>query len=170
MAYDRVDDPLIQIGEATKKEVFEKLRDNQDSFNTDIEALKQVSTIGIFNVKYQGEINSYNTTELDERTQIFKAPVGATFTSVIVTLLEASTSGSLEIQIDRSTDSGVNWSPLLNTPLTLSGITVGSTTSTVDWVSVASQSFNQNDLIRYRFIGIQVGQGSFHISAYGEVG
>ena len=169
MAYTVIPDALIEIGEATKKEIFQTIKDNQESFNTDIEALKQTSTIDVFNLRFSGSIADYTATQLTNRAPTFKAPVGATMTSFVVTLLSASTSGNLEVQLDKSTDNGVNWTPLLTTPVTVTGTTVGSISSTVDWVDTPSQSFDQNDLLRIRITGVQVDQGEFHISIYGEV-
>jgi hypothetical protein len=169
MAYTPLNITDIEAGKAVKEELWQTIKDNQDSFNTDIEALKQTSVIDIFDTKFNGQINEYSISEINERVPTFKAPVAATFTSFIITLLTASTSGTLEIEVDRSTDNGINWSPLLSTPVELTGITVGSVSGTVNWIDVPSQSFNQNDLIRMRITGVQVDQGDFHLSIYGEL-
>lgn len=169
MAYDPITDSDIQAGKAAKEEIFTKLKANQESFNTDIEALKQTSTIDIFNLVFAGELNQYDSSELADRIPVFKAPVAGTFTSFVVTLLEASTSGTLEVEIDKSTDNGVNWTPLLTTSVKVTGLIIGSISGSVSWVDVPSQSFAQNNLIRIRITGLQVDQGSFHVSIYGEV-
>lgn len=169
MAYVELDDALIQVGEPTKKEIFQTIKDNQESFNTDIEALKQTATIDIFDLKYTGDLPQYSATELDNAKPTFRAPVSATFTSFVVTLLEASTSGNLEVSIEKSVDNGANWSALLTTPVTVSGTTAGSISGAVNWIDVPSQSFAQNDMLRIIIDGVQVNQGDFHISVYGEL-
>lgn len=169
MAYTPITPAQIAIGEPTKKEIFQQLVDNQDSFNTDIEALKQTSTVDIFNVRYTGELNQYSEADIDAATPTYKAPVAATMTSFVITLLTASTSGTLEIGLEKSIDNGVNWTPLLNTDVTLSGTTAGSISGAVDWVDIPSQSFAQNNLLRVKINAIQVDQGNFHLSIYGEV-
>lgn len=169
MAYIPLTPADIQAGKPTKEEIFTRIRDNQESFNTDIEALKQTSIIDIFDIKFGGDINNYTEAEIIARIPIFKAPVSATIVSFVITLLTASTSGNLEIEIDKSTDNGVNWSPLLNNPVTVTGTAIGSLSGVVDWVNVAAQSFNQGDLIRLRPTGVQVDQGEFHVSVYGEL-
>lgn len=169
MAYDAINPSDINAGKAVKEELFTKIRSNQEGFNNDIEALKQTSTIDIFNVKMIGSIEDYSTAELTERLPIFKAPVSATFTSFVVTLLTASIGGTLEIEIDKSTDNGINWSPLLSTPVELTGTTIGSVSGSVSWIDLPSQSFAQNNLIRIRITGVQTGQGDFHLSIYGEL-
>jgi hypothetical protein len=169
MAYVEIPDALIEIGEATKKEIFQGIKDNQESFNTDIEALKQTSTVDVFDVRFEGEFGAYSSVELEQFYPIFKAPVGVTMNSFVVTLLEASTSGTLEIGIEKSIDNGVNWTPLLSSPVQVTGAAVGSVSGAVNWVDVPSQSVNQNELLRITIETLQVDQGSFHVSVYGEV-
>lgn len=159
----------IQAGLPTKEELFQYIVDNQDSFNTDIEALKQTSTIDIINTKISGSIDQYPQIEIDERMPVFKAPVSGTITSVTITLLAVSTSGILQMDIQKSTDNGVNWSTLLTSPVEVTGFTVGSIQGSVNFINSAAQDFNQNDLLRITFPGVQTDQGEFQVSLYGEV-
>ena len=169
MAYTALNLADIQAGKPVKEELWEAIRDNQESFNTDIEALKQTSTIDIFDIKFGGDISNYTEAQITERIPVFRAPVGATIVAFKAVLLEASTSGTLEIELDKSTNEGVSWTALLDNPVTITGTTVGSVSGTVDWVDVPSQSFAQGDLLRVRLTGVQTDQGEFHLSIYGEV-
>lgn len=169
MAYIAVPDEWIEAGKPTREEIFQRLKDNQESFNTDIELLKQTSQIDIIDVKIAGDIGFYGQSDIQERMPVFKAPVTGTMTSFVVTLLEASTSGTLQVEVEKSTDNGVNWNPLLTTPVEVSGTTVGSISGAVNWINAAAQDFNQNDLIRITIPGVQAGQGAFHVSIYGEL-
>lgn len=169
MAYVALDPAAIVAGKPTKEELFTQIRDNQEQFNTDITALQQTAVIDIFDFKVQGAIDQYTTGGLSDRLPIFKAPVSATFVSFVVTLLEASSSGTLELEIDSSIDNGINWTPLLSSSVDLTGTTVGSVSGSVNWVDVPSQSFAQNDLLRLRITGVQVNQGDFQVSVYGEL-
>lgn len=167
--YIEIPDAWIEAGKPTREEIFRYIKDNQESFNTDIELLKQTSVIDIINVAIQGSFNDYTTTQLLEFVPIFKAPVTGTITSLTMTLLEASSSGTLQLQIQKSTDNGLNWTNLLTSPVQVTGTAIASISGAVNWVSIASQEFNQNDLIRINFIGLQVNQGGFQLSVYGEV-
>ena len=169
MSYTAIPSGDIIAGKPTKEEIFDQIRTNQECFNTDIQALQQTAKIDIFDMRFSGDIGQYTSSELGNFIPIFKAPVDATFVSVVITLLEASTSGTLEMEIDKSTDNGINWTPLLSSSVDLTGTTVGSVSGAVNWVDVPSQSFDQNDLIRIRFTGVQVDQGDFHVSIYGEL-
>ena len=154
MAYTAINTSDIEVGKPVKKEIWDTVRANQECFNTDIEALKQTATIDVFDVKFGGSINEYSATEIAGFIPVFRAPVAAQMVAFKVVLL---------------TDEGVSWTPLLTTPVTVTGTTVGSVSGTVDWVDVPSQSFAQNDLLRLVISGTQVDQGEFHVSIYAEV-
>lgn len=169
MAYTVIPASDIEVGDPVKKELFDTIRANQEGFNTDIEALKQTSTIDVFDVKFGGNINQYDASEIAARIPVFRAPVSAQMVAFKSVLLTTSTSGSLELDLEISTDEGVSWTPLLNSPVTITGTTTGSVSGAVNWVDVPSQSFAQNDLLRLVVSGIQVDQGEFHVSIYAEV-
>lgn len=169
MAYTPIPLAWIQAGQPTKEEIFQYLRDNQESFNADIELLKQTSQIDIIDVKISGYPQDYTTAQNQNFMPVFKSPVQGTITSVVVTLLEASTSGVLQIDIEKSTNNGVSWSPLLSSPVQVSGTAAGSISGAVNFINTAAQSFNQNDLIRIVLTNAQTGQGAFHVSIYGEL-
>lgn len=159
----------IEAGKPVKEEIFQQIKDNEDYLNAAVDALQQASIVSIFNLKFGGDVESYTEDEIAERIPVYKAPADSTILSFVVTLLSPSTSGNLELEIDKSTDDGVNWTALLNNPVTVTGVTTGSLSGTVDWVDVPSQSFDQGDLIRLRITGVQVDQGDFHVSIYGEL-
>jgi hypothetical protein len=169
MAYTVIPAAWIEAGKPTKEEIFEYIRNNQESFNTDIEGLKQTARIDILDFKVSGFISDFTVAELDKWTPMFRAPVSGTITQVLITLLTVSTSGLLQLHIDKSTDNGINWAPLLSTPVEISGTAIGSISGAVNFVSPASQLFNENDLLRLRVAGTQVNQGEFHVSVYGEL-
>lgn len=160
----------IEAGKPTKEEIFQYIRDNQDSFNVDIEALKQTATIDIIDCKIDGFPTDYTNTELQEYMPVFKAPVSGSITSVVLSLLQNSTSGTLQIDLEKSVDNGANWSALLTSPVEITGTSAGDSSTVVNFINAAAQDFNQNDLIRIVFTGAQVNQGAFHVSVYGELG
>lgn len=169
MPYVAIPDAWLDAGKPTKEEIFDYIKANQESFNTDIEALKQTSVIDVIDAKIGGSINDYDEAAIQKRMPVFKAPVAATMTSFVVTLLEASTSGTLQVEVEKSTDNGANWSPLLTTPVQVTGTTAGSISGAVNWINAAAQDFAQNDLIRISIPGLQTGQGAFHVSIYAEL-
>jgi hypothetical protein len=170
MAYVKIPDAWIVAGKPTREDIFQYIQDNQESFNADIESLKQTSQFDIIDVKIAGQIVDYTEPEIQSRMPVYKAPVSGTITSVVLTLLTASTSGTLQVDIEKSTDNGVNWATLLTSPVEITGTSVGSISGAVNFINAAAQNFNQNDLIRISIPGVQVNQGEFHVSIYGELG
>lgn len=170
MPYITLDSADIQAGKPTKEEIFQRIKDNEDYLNGAVDALQGASAVDIFNLKFGGDITNYTETEIAARIPVYSALADTTIINFVITLLTASTSGNLEFDIEKSTDNGVNWASLLNNPVTVTGITVGSQSGIVDWIDIASQSFEQGDLIRIIPVGVQVDQGEFHVSIYGELG
>lgn len=166
MAYTVIPAGDIVAGKPTKEEIFDQTRTNQEDFDTRITALEQTSQIDMFDIKYTGSVGQYTQAELESLAPTFKSPVSATVTSFVVTLLESSTSGTLEMHLDKSTDNGVNWTPMTSSTVDLTGTTIGSISGSVVW---SDDTVAQNNLLRIRITGIQVGQGAFHVSIYGEV-
>ncbi len=169
MPYLAVPAAWIQAGLPTKEEIFQYLVDNQESFNTDIEQLKQTAAVDIIDTSISGPVDDYTTTEAQKYMPVFKAPVSGSITSVVLSLLENSTSGTLQIDLEKSIDNGANWSALLTSPVEVTGTTAGSISGSVNFINAAAQDFNQNDLIRIVLTGAQVEQGAFHVSVYGEL-
>jgi hypothetical protein len=170
MPYVPLNSADIQAGKPTKEEIFTRIKDNEDFLNNAVAALQGASLVDIFNVKFGGDITNYTEDEIAARIPVFKVLADTTITSFVMTLLTASTSGTLEVDIEKSTDDGVNWATLLNNPVEITGTTVGSLSGTVDWISVPSQSVQDGDLLRIIPVGIQVNQGEFHVAIYGELG
>lgn len=166
MAYDTLTAAQIAAGKALKEEILTKIKANQDSFNNDIQLLQGTSKVDVFDIKFTGDIENYTTSEIQDKNPVFKAPTAATLVSFVITLLETSTSGTLEIDLQKSTDDGVNWNTVLTSTVTLTGTTVGSLSGSVTF---SSDTYAQNDLLRLKIDGIQVGQGNFHVSVYSEV-
>jgi len=169
MPYNALPPAWIEAGKPTKEEIFQYIRDNQESFNIDIEALKQTATVDMINTMVGGEIGNYSEAEIQDRLPVFCAPVAGSITSVVMRLLEASGAGTISLELEKSTDNGATWSPLLSSPVTLTGTTAGSISGAVSFISIATQAFNQNDLIRPVLSTVKATQGNFHISVYGEV-
>jgi len=169
MPYVPLNPADIEAGKPTKTEIFQGIYNNQEHFDEAISLLQGTAKIDMFDLRFSGKINQYTFSEISSYLPVFKAPVDASIVSVVATLLTASGSGTLGFQIEKSTDNGINWTPLLSTPVTLTGTTIGSVSGAVNFTSPTAQDFLQNELIRVRFTGTQTNQGEFHLSIYGEL-
>jgi hypothetical protein len=158
----------IAAGQPTKEEIFEKIKANQEEFETNISNLQASSSkVDVFNLSYSGNMDDYDISDLNDRTPVFKAPSDFSIVQIQSTLLQASTSGTLEFTIERSDDDGQNWTAILTAPVELTGNAVGDTSAAPSFV-VNGEQISQNDLLRITFTGQQVDQGDFQISVYGE--
>ena len=169
MAYTAINLADIEAGKPVKEEIFQAIRANQESFNVDITSIQQTAVIDIFNVKFGGKISTYIASEIQERIPVYKSPVDGTIISFIVTLLTASTSGNLQLQLEKSINNGVSWTTLLSSPVTVSASTVGSLSGAVSWTSPSAQDFNQGNLLRLVIVGVQLNQGEFQVAIHGEL-
>lgn len=166
MAYTPWTTTEIEAGKPVKEELWDKVKSNQEHFDTEIELLQGSNKFDIFDIRFSGSVNEYTQAELDSILPVFKSPVSGTIVSFVVTLLEASTSGTLQIGLEKSTDNGASWSSMLNNPVEVTTSTVGSISGSVDF---STQIITQNELYRIRVQGTQVDQGAFHVSIYGEL-
>ena len=169
MAYNPINSADIEAGKPTKKEIFDTIKANQEDFNSRINTLAGTSKIDIFDLRFTGKISQYDNADILKRMPVFKAPLDASIVSFVITLLEASNSGTLSIQIEKSIDNGINWTPLLSSPVQLTGTTIGSISGSVTFTGPTANQFLQNELLRLNITGLQSLQGSFHVSVYGEL-
>lgn len=169
MAYIALNPADIEAGKPTKREIFERIRDNQEHFDTTINLLQGTSKFDMFDIRFSGKINQYTFAEIETILPVFKAPINGSIISVVTTLLSVSGAGTLAYQIEKSTDNGINWTPLLTTPVALTGTAIGSLSGAVTFTSPAANQFLQNELIRIKITGTKANQGEFHISVYAEL-
>lgn len=165
MAYVPLDPADIVAGKPTKEEIFQQIKDNQDNFNSEIALLQGTASFSVFDSNFVGAMTEYTLAYVNTRCPVYKSPAAGTIRSVVMTLLEPSTSGILELDVQKSTDNGANWSSILTTAVQLTGTTTGSLSGSV---SFSDASVAQNDLLRIQFIGLQINQGDFHVSVYGD--
>lgn len=169
MAYEAFISSEIEVGKSTRKELFQKVKDNFDDHESRIAAVEQTSIQQIFNCKVIGDISSYSSAEILTRSPVWRAPFNGSIISFVATLLTVSTSGTLSFEFYKSIDNGANWTPLLSSATTLTGTTVGSQNGSVTFVDAASQLFEQGDLIRVDITTVQVDQGNFQFAMDAEL-
>lgn len=165
MPYVPLDPADIVAGKPTKEEIFQQIHDNLESLNSSVENLSQTSKFDLFNIKYTGDMENYSLTQLNNKAPVYRASINGEVVEFKAILLEASTSGTLELDIEKSIDNGINWISMLNNPVQVTGATVGSASGAVDWLD---QTFLLGDLIRVSFVNVQVGQGAFALHIFGE--
>lgn len=169
MAYTAVPDEWIEAGKPTRTEIFQRLKDNQDLFDAQIQLLQGTAKIDMINVAYEGNINDYTVAQMNARAPVYRCVAAGSIVNFSFSLLEASGSGTLAIKLQKSTDNGANFSDILTAPVELTGTAAGSLSGAVSFPDIPSQQFQQNDMIRVEITGKKVNQGAFHVALYGEL-
>ena len=169
MAYNPVDETWLEAGEPTRKEIFQRFKANQDFFDAQIEALAQTARVSCWNLTVGGSINQYTTAQINARLPRYAAPVAAKLVEVKMTLLVASGSGTLSLNVLKSTDGGVTFNTVLTSNVELTGTTVGSTSGAVVFISEPAQFFNQGDILAIELPTRQASQGRFQVEIYAEL-
>lgn len=169
MAYTTIPPEWIEAGEPTRKELFERIKDNQDFFDEAVDSLSQTSKVSMFNLTIGGEINQYTLAQINERMPVYAAPLGARIVEVKATLLSASGSGTFAFDIQKSTDNGVNFNTILTADVTLTGTAVGSQSGAVNFISAVTQEFEQGDFIKVVIEGVKASQGDVLLEIYSEL-
>lgn len=179
MAFNTIPSSWIQIGKSLKKELFDYLKSNLDDHETRINNVEQgINKVIIFNGEIIGYINHYSVS-LGELTGIgtFKATQDLTITDIKLVLINSSNSptssssqGVLSIDIEKSTDNGVNWNTILvQRPEIGDGVNTTGSTSTVYSFITNGEFVNEGDLLRLNVYEKKDSQGSFLVSVYGEL-
>lgn len=107
MAFSAITTAQIQVGEPTKKELFQKTKDNFDDHETRILDLEggATSTFPLaFVIKDSGSVY--------DAAAYIRVPFDITVTSVVLMVLDAGTAGTLEIDV--TTNQGGPFSTVLS--------------------------------------------------------
>jgi len=128
MAFTPITSAQIEIGEATKKEIFSKTKDNFDDHETRIGSLESGATSTI----PMAWVIKDSAVVYDDAAQL-RVPFDITITSVVLEVVEAGSAGTLEVDV--LSDQGGSFTTVLSggnltrafgdgsTPVTSSGIT-----------------------------------------------
>lgn len=176
MTYTTIDPNDIEVGKPTKKKIFQTIKDNLDDHETRIDSLQAgASKIEVFNFEVFGYINDYNINELTS-VGIYEAPAAFTLSTITISLqnnpqfLQSSSDGVLEVDLQKSTDNGVTWNTILNTKPSIGvGVSATGSKSTNGSINSGLNSINQGDLLRVSITSLKNNQGSFNITAYGDL-
>lgn len=176
MAFVGIPADWIEAGKAIKKRLFTRIKENFDDHETRINAMEGgAAKIEVFNFEVMGYINNYTAAEL---TQIgtFRATIPFTITDAVLTLMNSPSSptsttvGILEIDIEKSTDSGLTWNTILSSrPQIGNGVNATGSKSGVIVFIDGEEAVAIDDMIRVNISSKKDTQGSFHILVYGEV-
>lgn len=161
MAFSAFTSAAIQAGKAVKQELWTKVKDNFDDHETRItNAEAAADTVAPLRFEVIGEGGVLDGASY---SVVLK---NLTINGIKVFSKEAGTSGTLEVDVLRSDDSGSTWNTLLSTP-----IQVPYTNGDFDITSgtLAISSLSINDIVRLDINSVQTDMQGFIVIIENEV-
>jgi hypothetical protein len=177
MSFITIPSAWILVGEAIKKQLFTRIKDNLDNHETRINAVEAgINKVDIFNFEVTGYIFNYTALELIG-IGTYKAPQDMIITEVKIAILNSasspytsSSSGSTKIDLERSINGGATWSTvLIGQPTVGDGYYLAGETSTIVSFITGGEILLQDQLLRVNVTSKKDTQGSFHIICYGDL-
>lgn len=176
MAFITIPSSWLEVGKSIKKGLLERIKDNQDDHESRIDNLEEKNAKQeIFCFEVIGYINHYTASEL-VGIGTYRAPLDINISEVKLVLLNntnggtSSSSGVLSIDLEKSSDNGITWNSILSQkPEIPDGVnSTGSESSLVTFIP-DGEVIAEGELVRVNVISKKDTQGSFLVSAYGEV-
>jgi len=177
MAFVTIPTGWLAVGQALKKQLFDRIKDNFDDHETRLSSVEAgTNKVELFNFEVAGYITNYSTAELTG-IGTFKANSNLTITEAKIVLINGPFSpvssgltGAIEIDLQRSVNNGLTWNSIfLVRPKIEDGInTTGSASQTPTFIT-GGESITQGDLVRLSVTSKKDLQGSFLVQVYGEV-
>ena len=165
---------IIAVGKAIKKSLIQAFDDglvDHESRITNVEG--NVARIEVFHFEVMGYVNHYSA---DELTQIgtHRATNDFDISEIKMVIMDAasgretSTTGIMELDIEKSTDGGVTWNSILDvTPKIADGIDGKGTESSLAEFKTNGEEIYESELLRVNVLQKKDIQGSFLILVYG---
>lgn len=177
MAYITIPESWLTVGEAIKKRLFNRIKDNLDDHETRLDSIEAgINKTVIFDFEVIGYISNYSASDLIG-ISTYRAPQNLIITEVKILLLNSSqtptvssSAGTLSIDLERSKDGGATWSTVLvSRPNIGDGRYLSGEESTLVSFNTGGEILELDDLIRVNVTSKKDSQGSFQIVIYGDL-
>ena len=186
MTYTTVPLDALSVGKPTKKSLWTGVRTNQEDHETRLNTLEAgTGKIQAFNFQVCGYIGHYTISEL-VAVGNHLVPAAYSLLECSITILDSANGfdaagdavvtgddGTLEIDLLKSTDSGVTFNSILTTKPAIidgeSGKGVSSNDSPNTAAVFSDTSLDQDDILQINITGLKDTQGTLLISVYGSL-
>jgi hypothetical protein len=167
MAFVTIPSSWLDVGDPTKKELFETIKDNLDDLDTRVGTFElSANKVVVFN-EYIVSGSKLVVTSAIERMTVFRAPSEMTLLTAILTNYRAGTSGILEVDVKKGT-SPSTLTTVFTTKPSIS-YTAGNNSQSSNAVFAGTITVSQNEYLQLNITGVQTTQGPFHFLMYGEI-
>lgn len=177
MAFLTIPPSWLTVGEAIKKQLFQRIKEDLDDHETRIDSLEGgVNKVVVFNFEVCGFLSNYSASEL-VGIGTFKAPSNMIITEVKLTILNSSSTpttsssaGTLSIDLQKSSDGGATWSTILTGQPSISdgSFNAGAESGLVTFIT-GGEVLLLDEIIRVNVTSKKDSQGSFLITVYGDL-
>lgn len=185
MAYTEIDPTALEVGKPITKSLFDNIRDNFIDHESRMDNLEQgVGKIIVADFEVVGYISHYSASEL-LGIATHRAPCDYNLLEFIVTIMDSAngfdqsvppkpivtgSSGSLSLDLKKSTDGGVTYNSIMTVKPAIPAGYNGKGTSSISTGCVeavfSDTQISQDDLLRLDVTSLKDVQGTFHISIY----
>lgn len=175
MSYIPLDLAEIKAGEPLKEEILQQIRSNQNSFNDTLQGILAGGTVVVSNLLIQG-VSDPTTSVLTSKMPIFRARF---VTRLIWWQLAfpgihpddtVDTSGTLNINLEKSENNGSTWNEILSSDISTSGETIGgSITASLTPASTDANVLNPGDMVRIKYKDRRALEPNHHHLIIGEL-
>ena len=166
--------PTVSVGDGVSVSRANQVKTNLDDLNTRVSAnSSQLGDVVIIGFNTSGPINDYSIVELETLAPFF-ADKQYQIKSVLVLLTEESSgTQNLEIDVQKSTNSGVSYSTILSTTAKLTAMTVGTRSTDVGEQTAVlltdPYQINVDDILRVTVLDKFSGQMNFAVYVTAKV-
>lgn len=166
MAYTPINASTYQVGKAVKEELISAIVDNLDDHESRIIAVEGVAKKVVIVDELVINAGQYGGTAQIERVAVWRAPQAFNLVTAQLTVFEAGTAGTLEIDLLKGTSLASMVSVFATKPSVAfgAGNNAVSTNALFSTVAVAA-----NDYLKLNITSLQQPQLGFHIFIWGEI-
>lgn len=166
MPFETIPSSLIQVGRPTKKEIFQKAKDNFDDHEDRIILVEDaINKIVIFDFLVVNGAQYAAGTSL-AGIAVWRAPSTFDLYDAVVTSITAGASGTTEFDIQVGSDLDTMTSVFTTRPSV--SFSAGDNISSSNAV-FSTFTINEGDFLRLDITSLQSPQYSFHLQVFGEI-
>lgn len=172
MAFVPINPADVLTGEPVTTDLGQLIKENFDDHESRILALDTLNTVQLFDLTV---IRPQNAALINRNIPVYRASFALRLTGFSLSfpgMFPGDTfngTGTLNIQLEKSTDNGSNWSSILSAPITATTQQVGDVITTINY-TLGQDELNAGDMLRFQYVvgSIRAVEPNHHLVILGE--
>ena len=173
MSFVPLDLADLEAGKPVKKELWEQVKNNLDDLRSGLDGVEESAAFDIYNLTVT---NPSNPAAINRRLPVFRARTETRITGLNLSFPQVyndeseDLTGTLEIDLEKSTDGGVTWNSILVSPIEATTEGVGDVITTIAFDTGDVELLDVGDMLRFRYhpTNIRTREPDHHILLTGE--